>query len=49
MIRLFDVLTAALLLVLLSPFLLVRAASAYRQTNTVFVSEPPTGLPTTPF
>lgn len=49
MIRLFDILSAGLLLVLLSPFLLVRAASAYRQTNTVFVSEIQLGYQQRPF
>ena len=41
--RLFDVLTSSLLLVLLSPFLLYRAAAAYRQTQAVFVSDPRLG------
>jgi len=39
MIRLFDMLSAGLLLILLSPLLLIRAANAYRQTHTVFAGE----------
>lgn len=49
MIRLFDILTAGLLLVLLSPFLLLRAAIAYRETNRVFVSETQLGYQQRPF
>jgi len=47
--RLFDVITSSLLLVLLSPFLLYRALTAYRQTKSVFVVEQRLGYLKRPF
>ncbi|MCX7098239.1 MAG: WecB/TagA/CpsF family glycosyltransferase [Methylococcales bacterium] len=49
MIRVFDVLSSSLLLIILSPFLLYRAISAYRQSQSIFVSEPKLGQLKQPF
>ncbi len=49
MMRLFDVLSSGLLLIVLSPLLLYRAVLAYRQTQTVFNREPQLGYRQRPF